>query len=42
MVPNAIDHLVITAPTLELGTDYVTGLHGVPLEPGGQHLRMGT
>ena len=42
MVPCAIDHLVITAPTLDLGAEFVTGVLGVPLQPGGEHPRMGT
>ena len=42
MAPSAIDHLVITAPTLELGADFVGRILGVPLQPGGAHPRMGT
>lgn len=37
-----LDHLVLTAASLKAGTDYVQQLLGVPLEPGGSHLRMGT
>ena len=37
-----IDHLVVTAPTLESGADYVWQALGVRPGPGGQHPRMGT
>ena len=42
MHPTRIDHLVITAPTLELGAEYVHQALGVLPEPGGEHARMGT
>ncbi len=37
-----IDHLVITAPTLEAGAAYIMTELGVTMEPGGEHPRMGT
>lgn len=37
-----IDHLVITAPDLESGSDYVFQQLGVKPQPGGKHERMGT
>lgn len=37
-----IDHLVITAPDLESGSDYVFQQLGVKPQPGGEHERMGT
>lgn len=37
-----IDHLTVTAPTLESGADYVRRALGVTPGPGGQHPRMGT
>jgi hypothetical protein len=37
-----IDHLVVTAPTLAAGADYVRAALGVELQPGGRHPRMGT
>jgi len=42
MVPSAIDHLVLTAPTLASGAEFVTRALGVPLQRGGEHPRMGT
>lgn len=42
MAACSIDHLTITAPTLEAGTAWVEAALGVRLQPGGQHLRMGT
>jgi hypothetical protein len=38
----AIDHLVVAAPTLEVGAEYIEDLLAVELDPGGQHERMGT
>ena len=38
----ALDHLVITAPTLQSGADAVAQALGVQLEAGGEHPRMGT
>lgn len=37
-----IDHLVITAPTLEAGAAYVKEALGVDPQPGGRHRSMGT
>jgi Glyoxalase-like domain len=37
-----IDHLVITAPSLEAGARYVRDALGVEPGPGGEHARMGT
>lgn len=38
----AIDHLVVTAPTLEAGARYVHAALDAESEPGGEHPRMGT
>lgn len=37
-----IDHLAVTAPTLEAGVAYVRDVLGVEPGPGGEHERMGT
>ncbi len=37
-----LDHLVITAPTLESGVTWVQDRLGVTMPPGGAHPRMGT
>ena len=37
-----IDHLTVTAPTLESGAEYVRRALGVTPGPGGRHPRMGT
>jgi len=42
MPRSRIDHLVITAPSLEAGTCYLRNLLGVEPVPGGIHPRMGT
>jgi hypothetical protein len=42
MLRCQIDHLVITAPSLAAGDDYVREALGVAPEPGGEHARMGT
>jgi hypothetical protein len=42
MLQASIDHLVITAPSLANGVEYVLRELGVMLEPGGEHPRMGT
>lgn len=42
MAACSIDHLTVTAPTLEAGTAWAEAALGVRLQPGGQHLRMGT
>lgn len=38
----SLDHLVVTAPTLEAATAHVEAALGVELQPGGSHARMGT
>ena len=40
--PAFIDHLAVTAPTLEAGVAYVREVLGVEPGPGGEHGRMGT
>lgn len=40
--PCALDHLVVTAPTLDIGADWVQERLGVTLRPGGEHPAMGT
>lgn len=42
MVYSCIDHLVVTAPTLEIGAEYIKDNLGVEMEPGGKHPYMGT
>ncbi|WP_326540068.1 VOC family protein [Pseudorhodoferax sp.] len=42
MAGSRIDHLAITAPTLQAGSDAVFAQLGVRPQPGGQHARMGT
>ena len=42
MLSSAIDHLVVTAPTLASGIQYVEQTLGCKMQPGGQHPRMGT
>jgi Glyoxalase-like domain len=37
-----IDHLVVTAPNLEVGVEWVERQLGVKLQPGGEHPSMGT
>jgi hypothetical protein len=37
-----LDHLVVTAPSLQVGVAWVEAALGVALEPGGEHERMGT
>ncbi len=37
-----LDHIVVTAPSLASGMEYVSGVLGVPLQAGGEHARMGT
>jgi hypothetical protein len=39
---SAIDHLVVTAPNLAVGVDYVEQTLRCKMQPGGQHPRMGT
>ena len=38
----AIDHLVVTAATLDAGAAYIRAALGVDLDQGGEHARMGT
>ncbi len=42
MVSCCIDHLVVTAPTLEVGAEYIKKNMGVEMEAGGKHPSMGT
>ena len=42
MFRATIDHLVVTAPSLEAGAGYIRGRLGVAMSPGGVHTRMGT
>lgn len=37
-----LDHIVVVAPTLEIGADYVRRTLGAEPQPGGAHARMGT
>lgn len=37
-----LDHITLTAPTLEAGADYVRRQLGVEPQPGGEHPHMGT
>ena len=39
---SAIDHLVVVAPSLATGAQYIRETLGVDPEPGGVHARMGT
>ena len=42
MFRKFIDHLVVTAPSLETGAAFVRDALGVAPQPGGEHARMGT
>ena len=42
MLQCHVDHLVVTAPSLQAGAEYVEQTLGVTLQPGGEHPRMGT
>lgn len=42
MLHTTLDHLVITAPSVETGIHYVQQTLGVGMERGGRHPRMGT
>ncbi len=42
MISSVIDHLVVTAPTLASGIQYVEQSLGCKMQAGGQHPRMGT
>ena len=37
-----LDHIVVTAPTLQTGVDHVRDLTGLEMPVGGEHLLMGT
>jgi hypothetical protein len=42
-VPSSrIDHLVVTAASLDAGAEYVRSALGVEMQAGGEHVRMGT
>ncbi|MCZ4315616.1 VOC family protein [Comamonadaceae bacterium G21597-S1] len=42
MPDSAIDHIAVTAPTLERGAAWVEQVLGVAPQPGGEHALMGT
>lgn len=42
MPTSSIDHITVTAPTLEVGADFIREQLGVTPQPGGRHPRMGT
>ncbi|GAB6059725.1 VOC family protein [Desulfonatronum parangueonense] len=42
MAACSIDHIAVTAPSLEIGAEFIQESLGVTLEPGGKHPRMGT
>jgi hypothetical protein len=42
MLRSYMDHLVITAPSLAVGVEYVRETLGIAPEPGGEHPSMGT
>jgi hypothetical protein len=42
MAVTRLDHIAITAPTLEAGVEYVRQALGVAPRPGGRHPQMGT
>ncbi|MGR8929594.1 MAG: VOC family protein [Gammaproteobacteria bacterium] len=42
MLHSEIDHIAISAPSLEIGVEYVSRTLGVSLQRGGDHTRMGT
>lgn len=39
---TTLDHLVITAPSLDAGVAWIEDLFGITMSPGGKHPRMGT
>lgn len=41
-IQTSLDHLVIAAPTLHAGVEWIERLFGVRMNPGGKHPRMGT
>lgn len=42
MLESYLDHLVVTAPALDVGVAYVEDTLKVRMQPGGEHVRMGT
>ena len=42
MHPSRLDHITITASSLQEGANWVTNILGVTPQPGGEHPRMGT
>jgi len=42
MLRTQLDHIVVTAPSLALGVEYVRDTLGAAPQPGGRHARMGT
>lgn len=42
MPPTFLDHITLTAPSLEVGSDFVRDVLGVAPQDGGEHPRMGT
>lgn len=42
MLRSRMDPIVVAAPSLEAGTNYVREALGVAPQPGGEHPRMGT
>ena len=41
-MPTVLDHLVVTAPTLALGSEWIRRALGATPQPGGAHPKMGT
>lgn len=42
MIQSRIDHIVVGAPSIEVGADYVEQVLGVRVPDGGDHVMMGT
>jgi hypothetical protein len=42
VTPCYIDHIIVTAPSLEIGAEYVRQILRVAPQVGGKHPRMGT
>ncbi len=42
MPHSRLDHIVVTAASLDAGAEYVRSALGVEMQPGGEHVRMGT
>src|SRR5512135_3548880 len=42
MLHSDLDHLVVTAPSLTIGVEYVRDILGIAPQVGGEHPRMGT